>query len=175
MDIKKKQATWNQERPLFEAKYWLPDHFSFLNFDMKQGNYVIKEDLDPIYEDDATEIYHRVNTGWAMWKKCTSSMKAEIDDLKAKLEKVQAIKQTYFLRDADYVVDHPCEYELKPELGEVFEFEKWNRTKEVKVYIVQIFKNEDEYELVEFSSEDEADKAAAENKAMIEVTQGEEQ
>ncbi|MHA3090826.1 hypothetical protein [Acinetobacter brisouii] len=92
VDLEEKQKYWREQLPKFEAKYWLPDHFSFLNFDMEQGNYVVKEGLDSIYEDDATEIYHRVNTGWAMWKKCTSSMKAEINELKAKLEKLEKSK-----------------------------------------------------------------------------------
>ena len=75
MEIKKiptleqKQAFWAEQLPSFEAKYWLPSHFKFLTFDMDQGNYAIKDDLDPSFEDDATEIFHRVNTGWAMWKK----------------------------------------------------------------------------------------------------------
>ncbi|MHA3052492.1 hypothetical protein [Acinetobacter sp. ANC 4640] len=94
-NLETKQKYWREQLPKFEAKYWLPDHFSFLNFDMEQGNYVVKEDLDSIYEDDATEIYHRVNTGWAMWKKCESSMKAEIDELKAELEKAQAVPEGF--------------------------------------------------------------------------------
>ena len=55
--------------PNFEATYWLPSHFEYVIFDMEQGNYVIKDDLSPDLEGDATEIWHRVNTGWAMWKK----------------------------------------------------------------------------------------------------------
>lgn len=102
------------------------------------------------------------------------AMQSEINELKAKLEAFeQTTKLTYFLRDADYVVDDPCEYELDPLPGDVFEFEKWKRSIEEKIYIVPIFKNEDEYDLVEFSSEDEADKAAEENKAMIEAARGE--
>ena len=75
MDIQKKptlaekQAFWAEQLPNFEATYWLPSHFDFLFFDMDQGNYAIKDDLDPSFDDDATEIWHRVNTGWAMWKK----------------------------------------------------------------------------------------------------------
>ena len=42
---------------------------------MDQGNYTIKDDLDPSFEDDATEIWHRVNTGWAMWKKAINFSK----------------------------------------------------------------------------------------------------
>jgi len=67
--LEQKQAFWAEQLPNFEAKYWLPSHFEFLAFDMDQGNYVIKDNLDPSFEDDATEIWHRVNTGWAMWKK----------------------------------------------------------------------------------------------------------
>ena len=75
MDIQKmptlaeKQEFWAEQLPNFEAKYWLPSHFEYVIFDMEQGNYVIKDDLSPDFEGDATEIWHRVNTGWAMWKK----------------------------------------------------------------------------------------------------------
>ena len=78
MDIQKKpklaekQAFWAEQLPNFESKYWLPSHFDFLAFDMDQGNYVVKDDLDPRLEDDANEIFHRVNTGWAMWKKAVN-------------------------------------------------------------------------------------------------------
>ena len=75
MDIQKmptlaeKQEFWAEQLPNFKAKYWLPSHFEYVIFDMEQGNYVIKDDLSPDFEGDATEIWHRVNTGWAMWKK----------------------------------------------------------------------------------------------------------
>ena len=75
MDIQKiptlaeKQEFWAEQLPNFEATYWLPSHFEYVIFDMEQGNYVIKDDLSPDFEDDAVEIWHRVNTGWAMWKK----------------------------------------------------------------------------------------------------------
>lgn len=83
MDIQKKptlaekQAFWAEQLPKFESKYWLPSHFEFLVFDMDQGNYVIKDGLDPTFDDDATEIWHRVNTGWAMWKKAINFAKAQ--------------------------------------------------------------------------------------------------
>lgn len=83
MDIQKKptlaekQAFWAEQLPKFESKYWLPSHFEFLVFDMDQGNYVIKDGLDPTFDDDATEIWHRVNTGWAMWKKAINFTKAQ--------------------------------------------------------------------------------------------------
>ncbi|OAL78460.1 hypothetical protein AY606_08525 [Acinetobacter sp. SFB] len=64
--LAEKQEFWAEQLPDFEAAYWLPSHFEFVVFDMEQGNYVIK-DFD--FENDATEIWHRVNTGWAMWKK----------------------------------------------------------------------------------------------------------
>ena len=67
--LAEKQEFWAEQLPNFEATYWLPSHFEYVIFDMEQGNYVIKDDLSPDFEDDAVEIWHRVNTGWAMWKK----------------------------------------------------------------------------------------------------------
>ena len=67
--LAEKQGFWAEQLPNFEATYWLPSHFEFVAFNMDQGNYVIKDDLSPDFEGDATEIWHRVNTGWAMWKK----------------------------------------------------------------------------------------------------------
>ena len=67
--LAEKQEFWAEQLPNFKAKYWLPSHFKFLAFDMEQGNFDIKDGLDPSFEDDAVEIWHRVNTGWAMWKK----------------------------------------------------------------------------------------------------------
>ena len=75
--LEQKQAFWKEQLPNFEAKYWLPSHFEFLVFDMDQGNYVVKEDLDPIFEDDSVEIWHRVNTGWTMWKKAINFSKSQ--------------------------------------------------------------------------------------------------
>ena len=67
--LEEKQEFWAEQLPNFKAKYWLPSHFKFVAFDMEQGNFDIKDGLDPSFEDDAVEIWHRVNTGWAMWKK----------------------------------------------------------------------------------------------------------
>lgn len=67
--LAEKQEFWAEQLPNFEATYWLPSHFEFVAFDMDQGNYVIKDGLSRDFEGDATEIWHRVNTGWAMWKK----------------------------------------------------------------------------------------------------------
>lgn len=60
--LAEKQAYWAEQLPNFEAKYWLPSHFDLLKFDMDQGSYVVKDDLDPTYEDDADEIWHRVTS-----------------------------------------------------------------------------------------------------------------
>ena len=74
--LAEKQEFWAEQLPNFKAKYWLPSHFKFVAFDMEQGNFDIKDGLDPSFEDDAVEIWHRVNTGWAMWKKAINFTKA---------------------------------------------------------------------------------------------------
>ena len=92
--LAEKQEFWAEQLPNFKAKYWLPSHFKFVAFDMEQGNFDIKDGLDPSFEDDAVEIWHRVNTGWAMWKKAINfgrkqpQAAIEIDDLKAQLKAV---------------------------------------------------------------------------------------
>lgn len=102
MDIQKKptlaekQAVWAEQLPNFEAAYWLPSHFEFVVFDIDQGNYVIKEGLSPDFEDDATEIWHRVNTGWTMWKKAINFSKAQA--LPEVLENDCMINQTWFIK-----------------------------------------------------------------------------
>lgn len=87
MDIKnepkleEKQAFWAEQLPNFEAKYWLPSHFELLEFDMEGGNYEVRDVLPEHYsENDADDIYHRVNSGWAMWKKAINFTKAQVPE-----------------------------------------------------------------------------------------------
>lgn len=87
MDIKnkptlaEKQEFWAEQLPNFESKYWLPSHFELLEFDMEGGNYEVRDVLPEHYsKDDATEIWHRVNTGWAMWKKAINFTKAQVPE-----------------------------------------------------------------------------------------------
>lgn len=103
MDIKnkptlaEKQAFWAEQLPNFEAKYWLPSHFELLEFDMEGGNYEVRDVLPGHYsEDDATEIWHRVNTGWAMWKKAINFTKAQVPEGRTDFE---IINQTIELVD----------------------------------------------------------------------------
>ena len=109
MDIKnkptlvEKQAFWTEQLPNFEAKYWLPSHFELLEFDMEGGNYEVRNVLPEHYsEDDATEIWHRVNTGWAMWKKAINFTKAQVPESNALLS--AAIDAVQKLGSGDFVL-----------------------------------------------------------------------
>ena len=105
--LAEKQEFWAEQLPNFEATYWLPSHFEYVIFDMEQGNYVIKDDLSPDFEGDATEIWHRVNTGWAMWKKAINFGRKQ----------PQAVPEGFVLVPkecpdpifADKLFDHLCE------------------------------------------------------------------
>ncbi|EOR06844.1 hypothetical protein [Acinetobacter tandoii] len=79
------------------------------------------------------------------------------------------LRDTYYLVDSEHVVDHPTEYELELECGEIATLEKWQRTKEVKVFCANIYSDEDNFEVVEFESIEDAEKAIAENKVMLEA------
>ncbi|MEQ1225195.1 hypothetical protein [Acinetobacter pittii] len=75
-DLNKKQAFWAEQLPLFKEKYWLPEHLDVLEFNMDGGCFEIPVDVKTdLSEDDLFEIYHRVNSGWAMWKKAVTFMK----------------------------------------------------------------------------------------------------
>jgi hypothetical protein len=105
MDIQKmptlaeKQGFWAEQLPNFEATYWLPSHFEFVAFDMNQGNYVIKGGLSPDFEEDATEIYHRINTGWAMWRKALNFSRKQAQTMPKGFVLVPKAGAQYFSHD----------------------------------------------------------------------------
>ncbi|ETP85214.1 hypothetical protein P641_3197, partial [Acinetobacter baumannii UH0807] len=70
MDLKTKQAFWSEQLPFFKEKYWIPGHLDVLEFDMNGGCFDIVDGIKTdLSEEDLFDIYHRVNSGWAMWKK----------------------------------------------------------------------------------------------------------
>ncbi|MDC4871777.1 hypothetical protein [Acinetobacter baumannii] len=80
IDLKTKQAFWAEQLPYFKEKYWLPNHLEVLKFDMIGGCFEIAEDIKTeLSEEDILEIYHRVNSGWAMWKKAVTFMREKAE------------------------------------------------------------------------------------------------
>ncbi|WP_254626856.1 hypothetical protein [Acinetobacter seifertii] len=81
MTLNEREAFWTEQLPIFKEKYWLPEHFEVLEFDMNGGCFDIAEGVKTdLSEEDLFDIYHRVNSGWAMWKKAVTFMreKAEV-------------------------------------------------------------------------------------------------
>ena len=114
MDIQKmptlaeKQEFWAEQLPNFKAKYWLPSHFKFVAFDMEQGNFDIKDGLDPSFKDDAVEIWHRVNTGWAMWKKAINFGRKQPQAVPEGFVLVSAEKMSQWGHMASYAEQYGC-------------------------------------------------------------------
>lgn len=77
--LAEKQAYWAEQLPLFKEAYWLPEHFQLLEFDMEAGNFVIREDIDQDFKDDADDLFHRINTGWSMWKRAVNHMNKKLE------------------------------------------------------------------------------------------------
>ncbi len=77
--LAEKQAFWQEQLPLFKEAYWLPEHFELLEFDMEAGNFVVRDDINPDFEDDADDLYHRINTGWSMWKRAVNHMQKKLE------------------------------------------------------------------------------------------------
>lgn len=104
----------------------------------------------------------------------------EIDRLRAELEKAKAqavldtqqkLTDTYYLEGSDYVVDCPFEYDIEIDKGEVLELQKWQRTESTKVYFANIYKDEDNIEILQFASKAEAENAVAENLKFLEASE----
>ena len=115
------------------------------------------------FEDDM------LNMAWEMWSSAKHSVKAQAVPEGFVLLEKKGLRDTYYWDGCEYVVDHPSEYEMELERGEIVTLEKWQRTKETNVYCANIFSDEDNFELVQFDSLEEAEKAVAANKAMIEA------
>lgn len=77
--LAEKQAFWAEQLPLFKEAYWLPEHFELLKFDMEAGNFIVRDDIDSAFEDDADDLYHRINTGWSMWKRAINHMQKKLE------------------------------------------------------------------------------------------------
>lgn len=77
--LAEKQAFWSEQLPLFKGAYWLPEHFQLLEFDMEAGNFVVRDDIDQDFKDDADDLYHRINTGWSMWKRAVNHMQKKLE------------------------------------------------------------------------------------------------
>ena len=115
------------------------------------------------FEDDM------LNMAWEMWSSAKHSVKAQAVPEGFVLLEKKGLRDTYYWDGCEYVVDHPSEYEMELERGEIVTLEKWQRTKETNVYCANIFSDEDNFELVQFDSLEEAEKAVAANKTMIEA------
>lgn len=106
--LAEKQEFWAEQLPNFKAKYWLPSHFKFVAFDMEQGNFDIKDGLDPSFEDDAVEIWHRVNTGWAMWKKAINFGRKQAQAVPEGFVLVSAEQMSQWGHMASYAEQYGC-------------------------------------------------------------------
>ncbi|MDH2539532.1 hypothetical protein QDR66_03175 [Acinetobacter baumannii] len=89
----------------------------------------------------------------------------------AVLDTQQKLTDTYYLEGSDYVVDCPFEYDIEIDKGEVLELQKWQRTESTKVYFANIYKDEDNFEILQFASKAEAENAVAENLKFLEVSE----
>lgn len=104
-----------------------------------------------------------INGAWYAWQE---KAKAQ-----AVLDTQQKLTDTYYLEGSDYVVDCPFEYDIEIDKGEVLELQKWQRTDSTKVYFANIYKDEDNFEILQFASKAEAENAVAENLKFLEASE----
>ena len=75
MDIQKKQATWNQERPLFELNFMHSHLLEYFSFNESTGDYELVEVTPNFVARDV--VYEVLNTGWAMWLRAKCNAKSQ--------------------------------------------------------------------------------------------------
>ena len=75
MDIQKKQATWNQERPLFELNFMHSHLLEYFSFNESTGDYELVEVTPDFVARDV--VYEVLNTGWAMWLRAKCNAKSQ--------------------------------------------------------------------------------------------------
>ncbi|RSP91869.1 hypothetical protein EA716_16720 [Acinetobacter baumannii] len=122
IDLKTKQAFWAEQLPIFKEKYWIPEHLDVLEFDMNGGCFDIAEGVKTdLSEEDLFDIYHRVNSGWAMWKKAVSFMR----------EKAQAVSGGYVvvpkIKEVVVAIEKMVEQQVEASgiTSEVFRLDGW--------------------------------------------------
>ncbi|EGT97414.1 hypothetical protein [Acinetobacter baumannii] len=96
---------------------------------------------------------------------------AQINNDQAVPDTQQKLTDTYYLEGSDYVVDCPFEYDIEIDKGKVLELQKWQRTDSTKVYFANIYKDEDNFEILQFASKAEAENAVAENLKFLEASE----
>ena len=147
------------QRKAFEESNNVNPDWSF-KFDEELQQYVAVDFEMTNQVDEFNEYWDTFRAGW--------DAKAQAVQEGFVLLEKKGLRDTYYWDGCEYVVDHPSEYEMELERGEIVTLEKWQRTKETNVYCANIFSDEDNFELVQFDSLEEAEKAVAANKAMIE-------
>lgn len=79
--LEEKQAFWQTQKLKFEKEYIFSSHFDFLFFDLDHGNYVVKYVLEKELHSEALDAFHRVNTGWTMWKKAIQIKQEDLNNI----------------------------------------------------------------------------------------------
>ena len=148
------------QRKAFEESNNVNPDWSF-KFDEELQQYVAVDFEMTNQVDEFNEYWDTFRAGW--------DAKAQAVQEGFVLLEKKGLRDTYYWDGCEYVVDHPSEYEMELERGEIVTLEKWQRTKETNVYCANIFSDEDNFELVQFDSLEEAEKAVAANKTMIEA------
>lgn len=149
----------NKLRSEFEVQH-SDKVFKIVKFDEATNAYCLHDHL-PLTEINLSALAE-INYGWDLWQKAKAQ---------AVLDTQQKLTDTYYLEGSDYVVDCPFEYDIEIDKGEVLELQKWQRTESTKVYFANIYKDEDNFEILQFASKAEAENAVAENLKFLEASE----
>ncbi|WP_290008018.1 hypothetical protein [Acinetobacter pittii] len=157
----------NKLRSEFEAWFTTTDVYKRISHQIEMCGSGRHHDISTVFQrDDLNEDNYAQVSVMASWLAWQEKAKAQaVPDTQHKLT------DTYFWEGSDYVVDCPFDYDIELDKGEVLELQKWQRTESTKVYFANIYKDEENFEILQFTSKDEAENAVAENLKMLEASE----
>ncbi|MDV7706553.1 hypothetical protein [Acinetobacter pittii] len=108
-ELEDRQVFWQTQKKKFEKEYMFSSHFDFLSFDLDHGNYVLKHFIDKEMRLEALDAFHRVNTGWTMWKKAIQIKQEDLNELKCLPEGcvVVSIEQAKDSERLEFLLNNP--------------------------------------------------------------------
>lgn len=170
MDISKKQAKWALEKPLFEAELIHSHLLPYFDFNSNTGDYELKSEYSN--DEDRKLAYEVINTGWSMWLRAKSDAKAQSVPEGFVLAPVDEVK-TWYLDDDESIYREDPDWLCNTPVGEVVEVERRisYELDQASVFAAITWDedNQDVGYYETFATKDEAEKAAAHCKTMIEA------
>ncbi|MCU4608170.1 hypothetical protein [Acinetobacter ursingii] len=177
------------ERKAFEEQWrLLGGHLLYVEWST-DNMYSLSPAAKVLNKNDQISLFNTINTAWGLWVVQAKQNKTEIDSLKSenaalkeKLAKVESgefvvvpkseISDWYLDEDEGIYLSEPDNFLCDLDIGVVLEIKHQLCWQVENQFVAKVFEDADNIQWELFDSKEDAEKAAAHCKAMIEVAQG---